>query len=115
MYNYGNMYPQADSVVRTLMPAVLDQAGLRTAAARLRSLGRLESPEGAVEACAMLSEVRETSDGAADGWEGLVEEAAFWSEAAVRCAFEGDKASFSFCVGRVRAEMDRGLQLLRLH
>ena len=109
------MYPQADSVVRTLMPAVLDQAGLRTAAARLRSLGRLESPEGAVEACGMLSEVRETSDGAADGWEGLVEEAAFWSEAAVRGAFEGDSAPCSFCAGRGRADMDRGGQLLGPH
>jgi hypothetical protein len=109
------MLPHADSVLRTLMPAVLDAAGMGAAASKLRSFGPVESLEDAVEACALLSAVRDLADLASDGWEALVEEAAFWSEAAIRSASEGDQAVFGFCVGRVRAQMDAAALLIRIH
>jgi hypothetical protein len=97
------------------MPAVLDVAGMRKVAERLRALGPVLSFADAEGACLLLSQVRLLSDGAADGWAELVEEAAFWAEAAVRSALDGDKDSFAFCVGRVRGEMDAGWALLQVH
>jgi hypothetical protein len=109
------MYPQADSVVRTLMPAVLEVAGMRGVAEHLRRLGPVLSSTDAESACVLLSRIRELSDEAVDGWAELVEEAAFWAEAAVRSALDGDRESFSFCVGRVRVEMDAGWALMQAH
>lgn len=97
------------------MPAVLDVAGMRRVAERLRALGPVLSFADAESACVMLSQVREMSEEAVDGWVGLVEEAAFWAEAAVRSALDNDKESFSFCVGRVRQEMDAGWAMLQVH
>ena len=110
-----DMYHQADSVVRTLMPAVLDVAGMRGVANRLRKLGPVLSFEDAESACILLSQVRNLSDEAINGWSELVNEAAFWAEGAVHSALNNDKESFAFCVGRVRAEMDAGWTILRLH
>jgi hypothetical protein len=116
------MYPQADSVVRNLMPAVLDVAGMGEAAASLRALGPLLSSADAEAACLVLASIRglrmpearvETQSRAL--WSDLVAEAAFWAEAAVRCALDGEKADFQFCVGRLRAEMDAAWGLLRPH
>lgn len=109
------MYPQADSVVRTLMPAVLDVAGMRNVADKLRRLGPVMTHEDAEAACAVLAHVREMSGEAVDVWKTLVEEAAFWAEGAVRAALDGDRETFSFCAGRVRAEMDEGWRLLQIH
>lgn len=109
------MYPQADSVVRTLMPAVLDVAGMRHVADKLRGLGPVVTYEDAEAACAVLSRIRELSGEAVDGWAALVEEAAFWAEASVRAALDGERDTFAFCVGRVRSEMDAGWRLLQVH
>ena len=109
------MYPQADSVVRTLMPAVLDVAGLRKVADGLRELGPVVSYADAVRACEELTEVREGSGEADAGWADLVEDAAFWAEGAVRAALDGDRALFTYCVGRVRAAMDLAYSLLQVH
>jgi len=109
------MYPQADSVVRTLMPAVLDVAGMRSVADGLRKLGPVVSYEDALSACALLSDVRECSTDADYGWSELVEDAAFWAEGAVRGALDGDQETFSYCVGRVRSAMDEAWAILRVH
>ncbi len=109
------MYTQADSVVRALMPAVLDVAGMRGVAGRLRELGPLASLRDVEEACLLLSSVRESAAEASDGWPALVEDAAFWAEGAVRAALEGDGDTFSYCVGRVRAQMEQGYASLQSH
>jgi len=109
------MYPQADSVVRTLMPAVLDVAGMRSIADGLRNLGPVVTYADAEWACALLAEARESSSDADYGWAGLVEDAAFWAEGAVRAALGGDRTTFSYCVGRVRAAMDAAWSVLQVH
>ena len=109
------MYPQADSVVRTLMPAVLDVAGMSSIADGLRNLGPVVTCADAEWACGLLASAGQSSADADYGWSGLVEDAAFWAEGAVRAALDGDRVTFAYCVGRVRAAMDMAWTALQIH
>ena len=97
------------------MPAVLDKAGMGDVAEKLRGLGPVLSLQDAERACILLSQIREASEEAGDGWVELVSEAAFWAEGAIHSALNNESAIFQFCVGRVRMAMDSGFLLMRVH
>jgi len=96
------LLPEADSVVRHLMPCVTDAAGLSDLSETLRSLGPIECRKTLAAACRAVAKVRtHGAPRASREWRQAVEEAAFWAEAALWAAARGDYVSFSDHVERM--------------
>lgn len=108
------MYTYADSVVRTLVPAVLDVAGLKSIALQLRNLGPLSNPQDAAIACIILANIRKESVSIEPEWYELINEISFWAHGAVQAALKNDRKLFKYCMSQVRNQMDSGMTIISL-
>lgn len=109
MTNTERLLSGADKVVRDSLPVLLEAAGSATAADLLRGLPALSDEGAALRSVEALRGVR----GAADC--DALEDAIFWSEAAVCAALRGDARAFRDHVRRANAALERGLPVRWLH
>lgn len=93
---------------------VLEAADMGEAAEDLRDLPELSDRESLVRACGALRRIR-VEPVPEEFWKQVVEEAAFWCEAAVWAAARGDPRSFADHVERANAAMRRGLPVSWIH
>ncbi len=107
------MLPEADSVVRQLMPSVFDAAGMAAHAERLRSIGVLSAGD-AMAALEVLAEATDSSS-ADPVWAEPVAEATFWGTAALWAAHDGDQGTFDYAVRMVMSVLRGGLPGRTLH
>lgn len=91
------LLPEADSVIRQLMPSVFEAAGMAAVASRLRSYGVMDESDVA-RACSVIDEASRLGAG---GWAEAVMEASFWGTAAAWAACDEDSDTFEYCVQRV--------------
>jgi hypothetical protein len=94
------LLPSADRVVREILPAAFDAAGMGAAAASLRGLGRLACHRSVLLAAAALRTLR-----MGGGRDGVVRDASFWCEKAVWAAASSDAAAFSRYVDAAHASI----------
>ncbi|KKL49290.1 hypothetical protein LCGC14_2316970 [marine sediment metagenome] len=108
------LLPEADKVVRTHLPRVLEAVGQGSSATELRDLEPLLDRDSIVAACEALQAVRILP---VDGrtWEAVVRDAAFWCEAAVLAAMRQDVGAFRHHVDKATAAMREGLPLATIH
>ena len=95
---------EADRMVRTFLPTVLDAAGRTECARELRDLEPIVNLSGVIESATRLQEL---SEFAADAdshidyrWGPIVDDALFWCEAAIWAAVRGDVCAFNDHVHR---------------
>lgn len=101
------MLPHVDSVVRSLVPSILDIAGMVDVAEELRRIDVLSCLCGLAKACEMLRSIR--SSELPPMWAELVEEATFWAEASLWAAIADDRDMFILCESRIRSAFTCGL------
>src|SRR5690606_34449219 len=80
---------EADKVVRTFLPVVLEAAGRVECARELRDSDPLKSPKSVIKAAIILNEMSQI-EYENSSWQEIVESALFWCEAAVWAAARKD-------------------------
>ena len=105
---------EADPVIRQMVPSVLDAAGLRGPADRLRGMPAMLSARVVERACELLREAGESSDVAGE-WTEVVSDATFWGEGALLSASSGEEELFVECMERLRRAIERGWRMLLVH
>ena len=108
------LLPEADKVVRAHFPTVLEAVGKPVSAERLRDLEPLLDRDSIVAACEALQAVRILPVDERT-WEAVVQDAAFWCEAAVIAALRKDTSAFRHHVEKATAAMREGLPLVYVH
>lgn len=106
----------ADPVIRELLPAVFDEAGMSAYASCLRSAPRLTSLDAALVVCSILKEARlRAGDARPHEWRETVAESAFFAEGAILAATEGDIDLFSDCLKMLRRTVAEGWARFAVH
>src|SRR5512135_404954 len=106
----------AEPVIRELLPAVFDEAGMPSHAACLRSAPLLVSLDAALVVCAILQEARDRAgDARPFEWRETVAESAFWAEGAILAATEGDIDLFSNCLKMLPRVVTEGWSYFAVH
>lgn len=97
-----------DHLIRSVVPCLLDAAGLKSASASMRKLPRLDGGRASVAAFRRcLSQASLSAKGARDAyWRAVVEEVLFWSEASVVTAVEGTQEDCLASVICIKRTMD---------
>lgn len=108
------LLPEADRVVRTHLPTVLEAVGQGVSARQLRDLEPLFDRDSIVAACEALQAVRILPVDERT-WQVVVREAAFWCEAAVLAALRKDVGAFRHHVDKATAAMRQGLPIVPIH
>lgn len=108
------LLPEADKVVRTHLPTVLEAVGQEPSARQLRDLDPLFDRDSIVAACEALQAVRILPVDERV-WKAVVRDAAFWCEAAVLAALRKDVGAFRHHVEKATEAMRRGLPILQIH
>lgn len=113
------LIPQADAVVRDFIPTILESHGSYELAEKLRNLDPIMNHESLTRACNILRKLDiyygddiNVSD---PNWGRLVQDLAFWSEAAVWAAHRSDAISFRDYIMKAHAVIMDGLDKNRLH
>ncbi len=91
------MVPEADMVVRHLLPVALDAAGAREQASELRATAPVSSAQEVAEAAGLVHAMADQIG----PWDSTVSELLFWAEAAVWAAFRGDIESMVHHMDRI--------------
>jgi len=102
------LLPSIDTVVRQFMPIVLDAAGESENANKFRDLEPILTIDSAKLACKELSNVSHEDP----VWIFVIEDLAFWIEAAVWAAVRNDRISFVTDIDRAHAILCDGLDVL---
>lgn len=108
------LLPEADKVVRAHLPTVLEAVGETISARQLRDLEPLFDQNSIIAACEALRAVRILPVDRRT-WEIVVQDAAFWCEAAVMAALRKDTSAFRHHVEKATAAMREGLPLILIH
>ncbi len=103
----GKLIPQADAVVRDFVPTVLESGGSHSAAARLRKLEPISDSKSLTRACRILRALDIPHED--PEWSSLVQDLAFWSEAAIWAAQRDDAISFRDHIMKAHATIMLGL------
>ena len=108
------LLPEADRMVRTYLPTVLEAVGQDVHAQQLRDLEPIFDRDSVVAACEALRMVRIAS---VDEWvwKAVVRDAAFWCEAAVLAALRKDTGAFRHHIEKATAAMKYGLPVVSIH
>jgi len=108
--------PQVDSVLREYIPGVLSSAGLPEQADALRDLKPIIELDSISMACELLRDIGEKAHLANPAeWAGIVEEVAFWAEAAVLSAASNNGELFIICLRMIQKAESDGERLLTIH
>lgn len=94
-----HLLPSADRVVRHVLPAAFEAAGVSGESEALRDLGRLQCHRSILAASMALKSAHRRLRGSP----GNVRTAAFWCEKAVWAAAQSDAGSFMRCVDMAHA------------
>jgi hypothetical protein len=108
------LLPEADRVVRSYLPTVLEAVGQDVHAEQLRDLDPLLDRDSIVAACEALQAVRIAS---VDDWvwKAVVRDASFWCEAAVLAALRKDVSAFRHHIEKATVAMRQGLPVVLVH
>lgn len=110
------LLPEVDSVLREYVPGVLATAGLPEQAQTLRGLHPISELEDVENVCATLRMIGELASQAnPQEWAGVIEEVAFWGEAAVLAAASEAYALFVYCLKQMYQAVHDGERLLTIH
>lgn len=108
------LLPEADKVVRTFLPVVLDAAGRPECARKLRSADPIRNVRNVIAAAIKLRSLTDfiSVEDVDPRWELVIEDSLFWTEAAVWAAVRKNAREFSDCVKRATESMKGGLPLV---
>jgi len=115
---FGSMelLPEVDSVLREFMPGVLATAGLPEQARALRGLHPVVELDSVEDACELLRAIgHEAHQANPAEWAEIVEEVAFWGEAAVLSAASNSYDLFMYCIRQIQKAVHDGDRLLLIH
>lgn len=103
------LLPSIDTVVRQYIPVVLDAAGQPDNANKLRDLEPVLTMDTVRVACRELSNISHEDP----VWIFVIEDLAFWTEAAVWAAVRKDSPSFTAHIDRAHAVLRDGLDIIQ--
>jgi hypothetical protein len=106
------LLPQADSMIRQLVPGVLDVAGLKEYAEELRGLDVLSCECGVFRACGMLQAIR-VSEIPPD-WTDVIEDTTFWAEAALWATTISDLELYRYCSAKIQTALETSFSSMNL-
>ncbi len=114
--DFMELLPEVDSVLREFVPGVLATAGLPEQARALRGLQPITELESVENACELLRSIGlEANQANPAEWASIVEEVAFWGEAAVLSAASNNPELFLYCVKQIRKASYEGSLFLIIH
>lgn len=94
------MIPEADMVMRHLVPVLLDASGESGQASELRLGEPIDSASGIGSAACRIKALRA---GFTDSpWQDILDDLLFWAEAAIWAAGRGDTETYELSVVRIR-------------
>jgi hypothetical protein len=101
------LLPSVDTVVRQFMPVVLDAAGQPENANRFRGLQPVLTIDSVKIACKELSSISHEDP----VWIFVIEDLAFWIEAAAWAAVRNDHRQFTTSIDRAHTVLRDGLDI----
>lgn len=105
------LLPEADKVVRTFLPVVLDAAGRSGCAQQLRDTNPINNLQNVLRAVSKLQDLRKVaeSEDVDPRWVEIIEDSLFWTEAAIWAVVRKDSRSFGEHIRRANESMKSGL------